>query len=158
MYHYPNFELVYCRNLFSSYICYRVWSIRRLAWLPWQSDWNDNRFQKVRVMGIVVVCEQVFRNVLKCDVKIWAVNHIPLPLKSDQADSLKRSQIRTRVSNFFVRKKLSQYCLDMLAYTTWSRFLLKVMNLSTRFLTHLRSLSFESRSIKRVLIYFYMVK
>ena len=68
----------YCANWFLSYVCYRVWPIRGLAWLPWQPDWNDNHFQKVRVMGFVVVyhsCGLAFRKVLKFDVENWAVDH-----------------------------------------------------------------------------------
>ena len=68
----------YCENRFLSYVCYRVWPIRGLAWLPWQPDWNDNHFQKVRVMGFVVVyhpCGLAFRKVLKFDVENWAVDH-----------------------------------------------------------------------------------
>ena len=68
----------YCENWFLSYVCYRVWPIRGLAWLPWQPDWNDNHFQKVRVMGFVVVyhpCGPAFRKVLKFDVENWAVDH-----------------------------------------------------------------------------------
>ena len=42
----------YCENWFLSYVCYRVWPIRGLAWLPWQPDWNDNHFQKVRGHGL----------------------------------------------------------------------------------------------------------
>ena len=68
----------YCENWFLSYVCYRVWPIRGLAWLPWQPDWNDNHFQKVRVMGFVVVyhpCGLAFRKVLKFNVENWAVDH-----------------------------------------------------------------------------------
>ena len=74
----------YCENWFLSYVCYRVWPIRGLAWLPWQPDWNDNHFQKVRVMGFVVVyhpCGPAFRKVLKFDVENWAVDHWTPPLK-----------------------------------------------------------------------------
>ena len=74
----------YCENWFLSYVCYRVRPIRGLAWLPWQPDWNDNYFQKVRVMGFVVVyhpCGLAFRKVLKFDVENWAVDHWT-PLKS----------------------------------------------------------------------------
>ena len=73
----------YCENCFLSYVCYRVWPIRGLAWLPWQPDWNDNHFQKVRVMGFVVVyhsCGLAFRKVLKFDVENWAVDHWTPPL------------------------------------------------------------------------------
>ena len=28
----------YCENWFLSYVCYHVWPIRGLAWLPWQPD------------------------------------------------------------------------------------------------------------------------
>ena len=68
----------YCENWLLSYVCYRVWPIRGLAWLPWQPDWNDNHFQKVRAMGFVVVyypCGLAFRKVLKFDVENWAVDH-----------------------------------------------------------------------------------
>ena len=76
----------YCENWFLSYVCYCVWPIRGLAWLPWQPDWNDNHFQKVRVMGFVVVyhpCGLAFRKVLKFDVENWAVDHWTPPLTYD---------------------------------------------------------------------------
>ena len=68
----------YCENWFLSYVCYRVWPIRGLAWLPWQPDWNDNHFQKERVMGFVMVyhpCGLALRKALKSDVENWAVDH-----------------------------------------------------------------------------------
>ena len=55
-----------CENWFLSYVCYRVWPIRGLAWLPWQPDWNNNHFQKVRVMGFVVVYIHVGWHLGKC--------------------------------------------------------------------------------------------
>ena len=75
----------YCENWFLSYVCYRVWPIRGLTWLPWQPDWNDNHFQKVRVMGFVVVyhpCGLAFWE--SAQIWCWKLGCWPLnsPLKA----------------------------------------------------------------------------
>ena len=61
-------------------------TIKSFFWfclLPWQPDWNNNHFQKVRVIGFMVYhpCGLAFRKVLKFDVENWAVEHWTPPLK-----------------------------------------------------------------------------
>ena len=98
----------YCENWFLSYVYYRVWPIRGLVWLPWQPDWNDNHFQKVRVMGFVVVyhpCELAFRKVLKFDVENWAVDHWT-PLNGSQLAKMKSTFSHVPAMKFIGKKRL----------------------------------------------------